>query len=73
MARIVSIINSDIASQKKSPVRFTNATLVYTGQIRGDADSATLSYKVNIKPTISNFVPDKSNQGMLWIWIGVGS
>ena len=63
MARIVSIINSDIASQKKSPVRFTNASLVYTGQIRGDADSATLSYKVNIKPTISNFVLDKSNQG----------
>ena len=63
MARIVSIINSDIASQKKSPVRFTNATLVYTGQVRGDADSATLSYKVDIKPTISNFVLDKSNQG----------
>ena len=63
MAKIVSIINSDIASQKKSPVRFTNATLVYTGQIRGDPNSATLSYKVDIKPTISNFVLDKNSQG----------
>jgi len=63
MARIVSLINSDIASQKKSPVRLSNATLVYTGQLRGDVDSASLSYKVNIKPNITNFVLDKNNQG----------
>ncbi|MGI0045206.1 MAG: hypothetical protein ACRD47_15990, partial [Nitrososphaeraceae archaeon] len=46
-----------MASQKSSPVRMDNATLMYTGQLRGTENQLSLSYNVQLNPTfMSNIV-----------------
>jgi hypothetical protein len=59
MPRVISVINQDIANQKKSPVRIENATIDYRGEIRGDPDKVSLSYKVELRPTLTNYVLQK--------------
>ncbi|HYZ51703.1 MAG TPA: hypothetical protein VE593_12515, partial [Nitrososphaeraceae archaeon] len=60
MDQVISSFNQAIASQKKSPVRINNATLTYTADIRGESDKVSLSYKLELKPKISNIVLEKS-------------
>ena len=59
MPRVISVINQDIANQMKSPVRIENATIDYRGEIRGDPDKVSLSYKVELRPTLTNYVLQK--------------
>ena len=56
MSQLISTFNQDIASEKQSPVRFNNATLQYTGDLIGEPNQLLVSYKVDLKPFISNYV-----------------
>ncbi len=58
---VISTINQDIASEKQSPVRITNATLEYNGDMLGQADSLLVSYKLDLKAFISNYVLQSSS------------
>lgn len=49
-------INEAILKEKKSPIQLSNSKLDYTAQIRGDEDSAQLSYKIKFAPHITDFV-----------------
>jgi hypothetical protein len=51
MPQLVQAFNDAMASQKSSPVRMTNASLTYTGQLRGTEDELSLSYNVQLKPS----------------------
>jgi hypothetical protein len=53
MSNVISAFNQAIATQKQSPVRVLNASLTYSADIIGQPDSAQLSYKVDLNPTIS--------------------
>ena len=58
---VISTINQDIASEKQSPVRITNATMEYTGDMLGQSDSLLVSYKLDLKAVISNYVLQSSS------------
>ena len=60
MDQVISAFNQAIATQKKSPVRINNATLTYTADIRGESDKVSLSYKLELKASLSNVVLEKS-------------
>jgi hypothetical protein len=63
MPQLIQAFNDAMASQKSSPVRITNASLTYTGQLRGTEDELTLSYNVQLKPSfISNITLSSKNQ-----------
>ena len=63
MPQLVQAFNDAIASQKSSPVRITNASLTYTGQLRGTEDELTLSYNVQLKPSfITGITLSRENQ-----------
>jgi hypothetical protein len=51
MPQLVQAFNDAMASQKNSPVRISNASLTYTGQLRGAEDELSLSYNVALKPS----------------------
>jgi len=51
MPQLVQAFNDAMASQKNSPVRISNASLTYTGQLRGTEDELSLSYNVQLKPS----------------------
>lgn len=51
MPQLVQAFNDAMASQKNSPVRIANASLTYTGQLRGTEDELSLSYNVALKPS----------------------
>jgi hypothetical protein len=70
---VISTINQDIASQKQSPVRITNATIEYTGDMLGQPDSLLVSYKLDLKAFISNYVlQHQSNNSIIDLnWRGV--
>ncbi|MFZ0510040.1 MAG: hypothetical protein WAM14_00410 [Candidatus Nitrosopolaris sp.] len=63
MSNVISTINQDIANEKQSPVRITNATLQYSGDILGEADQLLVSYKLDLKVVISNYVLQTSSNG----------
>jgi hypothetical protein len=56
LSQLISTFNQDIKNQKQSPVRFTNATLQYTGDLIGEPNQLLVSYKVDLKPFVSNYV-----------------
>jgi hypothetical protein len=58
---VISTINQDIASEKQSPVRITNATLEYSGDMLGSSDQTLVSYKLDLKVFLSNFVLQSSS------------
>ena len=58
---VISTINQDIASQKQSPVRITNATIEYNGDMLGQPDSLLASYKMDLKAFISGYVLQSSS------------
>lgn len=60
MSNVISAFNQAIATQKQSPVRVLNASLTYSADIIGQPDSAQLSYKVDLNPTISKYVLEKN-------------
>jgi hypothetical protein len=63
MPQLVQAFNDAMASQKNSPVRITNASLTYTGQLRGTEDELSLSYNVQLKPSfISGVTLSSENQ-----------
>jgi hypothetical protein len=63
MPQLIQAFNNAIASQKNSPVTITNASLTYTGQLRGTEDELTLSYNVQLKPSfISGITLSSENQ-----------
>lgn len=62
-SNVISTINQDIASEKQSQVRITNATLEYTGDMLGSPNQLLVSYKVDLKPFISNYVLQSSSNG----------
>lgn len=63
MPQLIQSVNNAMASQKGSPVKMTNATLTYTGQLRGTPDELTLSYNVQLKPSfISGITLSSQNQ-----------
>jgi hypothetical protein len=51
MPQLIQAFNDAMASQKNSAVRISNASLTYTGQLRGTEDELTLSYNVQLKPS----------------------
>jgi hypothetical protein len=63
MPQLIQAFNDAMASQKNSPVRITNATLTYTGQVKGTEDELTLSYNVQLRPSlISGITLSSENQ-----------
>jgi hypothetical protein len=63
MQQLINTINTDIRTQKGSPVRIENATLDYTGSIKGSSDKVQLAYKIVIEGILSSIVLDKTEQG----------
>ncbi|MGH9987225.1 MAG: hypothetical protein ACRD8W_25030, partial [Nitrososphaeraceae archaeon] len=63
MPQLIESFNNAMASQKNSPVRMENATLTYTGQLRGTDNQLSLSYNIQLDPTfMSNVVLSSENQ-----------
>ncbi|HYA82616.1 MAG TPA: hypothetical protein VEH06_04090 [Candidatus Bathyarchaeia archaeon] len=62
---VISTINQDIASEKQSPARITNATMEYTGDMLGQPDSLLVSYKLDLKALISNYVLQSSSNNSI--------
>lgn len=60
MSGLIATINQDIQAEKQSPVRITNATLQYSGDLIGQPNGLLVSYKVDLKPFISNFILQKN-------------
>jgi hypothetical protein len=56
MSQLISTFNQDIATEKQSPVRLNNATLQYEGDLIGEPSQLLISYKVDLKPSLSNYV-----------------
>lgn len=63
MPELINAINADIRSQKGSPVRVENATLDYTGSLKGSEDKIQLAYKIAIDGILTSIVLDRSEQG----------
>ena len=63
MPQLINAINADIRTQKGSPVRVENATLDYTGSLRGSEDKIQLAYKIVIDGILTSIVLDRSEQG----------
>ena len=63
MPELIDTINADIRTQKGSPVKIENATLDYTGSIKGSPDKIQLSYKIVIEGILSSIVLDSNEQG----------
>jgi len=61
MAELISGINRDIFTEKQSPISIQNATIDYTGTLRGSSDRLILSYKVVFSPSISGFTLPSNN------------
>lgn len=62
---VISTINQNIASEKQSPVRITNATLEYSGDMLGQPESLLVSYKLDLKVFISNYVLQSSSNNSI--------
>ena len=56
MDELQSSINEAILKEKKSPIQLSNSKLDYTAQIRGDENTAQISYKIKFVPHITNYV-----------------
>ena len=56
MSQLISTYNQAIATERQSPVRFNNATLQYEGDLIGEPNQLLISYKVDLKPSMSNYV-----------------
>ncbi len=56
MDEIQRAINEAFLTEKKSPIQLSDSKLDYAAQIRGDVDSAQISYKVKFAPHMSNYV-----------------
>jgi len=54
--KIVSTLNNVLLKEKQSQAHFTNATLSYKADINGGPNIATISYQVQLKPTITGLV-----------------
>ena len=63
MPELINAINADIRSQKGSPVRVENATLDYTGSLKGSEDKIQLAYKIVIEGILTSIVLDRGEQG----------
>jgi hypothetical protein len=63
MNQLYAAFNQAFASQKNSHVQISNATLTYTGDLLGEPTQALVSYKVDIQPTLSNYVLQNTTQG----------
>src|SRR5919109_1739906 len=63
MPELINTINTDIRTQKGSPVKVENATLDYTGSIKGSSNKVQLAYKIVIEGILSSIVLDKTEQG----------
>ncbi|MGH9982457.1 MAG: hypothetical protein ACRD8W_00695 [Nitrososphaeraceae archaeon] len=62
MPQLIQSFNNAMATQKNSPVRIENATLTYTGQLRGTENQLSLSYNIQLNPTfMSNIVLSSEN------------
>ena len=56
LVEILDEINNMLLSQKQSLVKFENATLDYRASVNGGPTTATISYQVELHPTITNLV-----------------
>jgi hypothetical protein len=56
LTEILDQINNVLLSQKQSLVNFENATLDYRAAINGGPTTTTISYQVELHPTITNLV-----------------
>ncbi len=63
MPELIDTINSDIRTQKGSPVKIENATLDYTGSVKGTSEGLQLSYKIVIDGILTSIVLDSNEQG----------
>lgn len=63
MAELISGINRDIFTEKQSPILIQNATIDYTGTLRGSSDRLIMSYKVVFTPSITGItLPSNSSE-----------
>jgi hypothetical protein len=63
MDQLYAAFNRAFVSEKNSHVQLSNATLTYTGDLLGEPTQALVSYKVDIQPTLSNYVLQNTTQG----------
>lgn len=57
---VLDKINEYMLSQKQSLVKFENATLDYRAAVNGGPTTATISYQVELHPTITNLVTESN-------------
>ncbi|MGI0029379.1 MAG: hypothetical protein ACREAQ_06695, partial [Nitrososphaera sp.] len=62
MAQLIAAVNKGLL-EAQSPVVATAAEVVYTAVVRVDAKSAIINYKVELKPTLENFVLQRGEGG----------
>jgi len=62
MAQLIAAVNKGLL-EAQSPVVATSAQLFYTAVLRVDETSAIINYKVEIKPTLENFVLQRGEGG----------
>ncbi len=51
--------------ENKSPVHVTQIDVAYTATIKGDVENALISYKIETKPVLENFVISAGSEGNL--------
>jgi hypothetical protein len=62
MSQLINAINKALL-EAQSPVQVSETGLVYTGVIRGGPTSTTMSYRVELQPTIEKFVLQRGQGG----------
>jgi hypothetical protein len=62
MSGVIAGINRALV-QADSPVQASEAVLTFTGVLRGGPTSTVISYKVEIKPTLENYVLERGEGG----------
>lgn len=60
LTAVLDKINEYMLSQKQSLVKFENATLDYRASVNGGPTTATISYQVELHPTITNLVTESN-------------
>ncbi|MDQ3852715.1 MAG: hypothetical protein M3299_07775, partial [Thermoproteota archaeon] len=61
MGQVISAINKALL-EAQSPAQISDSELLYSGEIKGGPTGMTLSYTVEIKPTLERFILQRNSE-----------
>jgi hypothetical protein len=61
--KLIEAVNSAILTENRSPIVIENASMRYFATVKGYADRAQLSYRIEFEPVIAKYVLQKSGEG----------